>query len=90
MVHQYLTKKRLLSRQDVQSCSQVPTWPKTSVFLMGCHPLRGISSQLGKSPELCQIVNSRITQRSIQDKTIVSTAIPAITNDFHGLNDIGW
>ena len=57
---------------------------------MGCHPLRGISSQLGKLPELCQIVNSRITQRSIQDKTIVSTAIPAITNDFHGLNDIGW
>lgn len=24
------------------------------------------------------------------DGTIVSTAIPAVTNEFHSLNDIGW
>jgi EmrB/QacA subfamily drug resistance transporter len=30
------------------------------------------------------------TLRTLQDRTIIATAIPRITDDFHSLDDIGW
>jgi MFS family permease len=37
-------------------------------------------------------VNTRYydTTNCLQDKLIISTAIPAITNDFHAASDLGW
>jgi len=34
--------------------------------------------------------NTELIAKAWQDRTIIGTAVPKITDEFHSLNDVGW
>ncbi|AEO57279.1 hypothetical protein MYCTH_2303238 [Thermothelomyces thermophilus ATCC 42464] len=61
-------------------------------------PMNGSTSKGGDSPENMNMATKALLILSVflsmflvaLDRTIISTAIPAITDDFNSLNDVGW
>ncbi|PQE29452.1 hypothetical protein CJF32_00003198 [Rutstroemia sp. NJR-2017a WRK4] len=79
------TEERFLPAQSSQA-EYFPGWRKLSVIMLSLYLCMFLVALFSTVNFLSFIADTEIQQ----DRTILGTAIPTITNDFHSIRDVGW